>query len=416
MTQLNLVVPTAFGLEALAAREVAALGFDDVKVANGQVAFSSDWTGVAKANTWLRTGERVLIKMAEFEAQTFDELFEQTLDIPWEDFMPEDAMFPVEGKSHLSQLSSVPACQAIVKKATVEAMRRRYRRVRFEETGPRFRILVALNQDVATITLDTTGIGLHKRGYRKLTAEAPLRETLAASLVLLSRWNPDRILVDPMCGSGTILIEAGLIARNMAPGLLREFDASNWPVIPRRTWAAVRGQAEAAIDRDIAPRGLFGSDSSGEVLNLARYHAKLAGLEKDLNFEKKAVHEFQTKKKYGYIITNPPYGERMGEKPEVDALYRQMGRTFGKLDTWSFFILTSHPGFERLFGRLSDKKRKLYNGRIRCDLYQYLGPRPPRQESDDLPRADTDDSPRGDTDDSPPEAVGDFPSPGIPST
>lgn len=380
MTQLDLVVTTAFGLEALAAREATDLGFEDVKVSNGQVAFKTDWSGVAKANIWLRTGERVLIRMGRFEARTFDELFEQTRDIPWEAFMPADALFPVEGKSHSSQLSSVPACQSIAKKAVVEAMRRAYPQQRFEETGPRFRILVALHQDVATLTLDTTGVGLHKRGYRKLTAEAPLRETLAAALILLARWDPDRILVDPLCGSGTIPIEAGLIARNIAPGLARDFDASNWPIIPPGTWEAVREQAEAAIDRDVVPRGIFGSDASGEVLNLARYHAKLAGLEKDLFFEKKDVQAFQTRKQYGYIITNPPYGERLGDLPEVDALYRQMGRAFSKLDTWSFYILTSHIGFERLFDRVASKKRKLYNGRIRCDYYQYFGPPPPRKD------------------------------------
>lgn len=379
MTRLNLVVTTAFGLEALAAREVADLGFEDFKVSNGQVSFTADWKGVAKANTWLRTPERVLLQMGTFEARTFDELFDQCAALPWEDIMPEDALFPVEGKSHASQLSSVPACQAIVKKAIVEAMRRRYSRERFEETGPRFRILVALHQDVVTLTLDTTGNGLHKRGYRKLTTVAPLRETLAAALVLLSLWDADRILVDPMCGSGTIPIEAGLIARNIAPGLLREFDASKWPVIPAGTWEAVREEAESAIDRTIVPRGLFGSDSSGEMLEMARYHAKLAGLENDVFFEKKAIQDFQTKKQYGFIITNPPYGERMGDKPEVDALYRQMGRVFSKLETWSYFILTSHGGFERLFDQIATKKRKLYNGRIRCDLYQYFGPKPPRR-------------------------------------
>ncbi len=377
MANLDLVVTTAFGLEALAAREIAALGYPDAKVANGQVVFRADWAGVARANTWVRTGERVLIRMAEFEARTFDELFDGTRGIPWEEFLPEDALFPVEGKSHESVLSSVPACQSVAKKAIVEAMRRRYRRERFEETGPRYRILVALHKDVATLTLDTTGTGLHKRGYRKLTSEAPLRETMAAALVLLSRWDGDRILVDPLCGSGTIPIEAAMIARSIAPGLTREFDASKWPVIPGGTWEAAREEAQAAIDRTASVRGIFGSDVSGEVLDMARYHAKLAGVEQDVHFEKKAVADFRTQKKYGCLITNPPYGERLGDIPQVDALYRQMGRAFAKLDTWSFFVLTSHEGFERLFDRVATKKRKLYNGRIRCDLYQYYGPLPP---------------------------------------
>lgn len=385
MPDLDLVVPTAFGLEAIAGYEVAALGFQDAKVSNGQVAFKGDWAGVAKANLWLRTGERVLIKMGEFPATTFDELFDGTAAIAWEEFLPENAEFPVEGKSHESRLTSVPACQAVTKKAIVEALRRRYRRERFDETGPRYRILVALNKDVATLTLDTTGIGLHKRGYRTLTSEAPLRETLAAALVQISRWKPDRMLVDPLCGSGTIPIEAALIARNMAPGRLRDFDSSTWPVIPSATWQMEREAAEAAIDRDRPLVGICGSDISAEALEMARFHARKAGVDGDVEFERKAVRDLQSRRKYGYIVTNPPYGERLGEKPEVDSLYQQMGQAFGKLDTWSFFVLTSHPGFERLFGRTADKKRKLYNGRIRCDLYQYLGPRP--QKSTDT-RAD----------------------------
>jgi putative N6-adenine-specific DNA methylase len=379
MAELDLIVPTAFGLEALAAREVADLGISGAKVKNGQVAFSAGWDGVAKANTWLRTGERVLIKVGEFEARTFDELFDQTTALPWADLLSEDALFPVEGKSHESVLSSVPACQSIAKKAVVEALRRKYKRERFEESGPRFRILVALNKDVATLTLDTTGTGLHKRGYRTLTAEAPLRETLAAALVLLSRWDADRTLVDPLCGSGTIPIEAALIGRRIAPGLRRDFDASNWSVVPAGTWTSVREEAEAAIDRNVELRGIFGSDIDSRVLEMARYHARQAGVEADVSFERKAVREFQTRKKYGCIITNPPYGERLGDRPEVDALYREMGAAFGKLDTWSFFVLTSHPDFERLFDRVATKKRKLYNGRIRCDLYQFFGPLPPRK-------------------------------------
>jgi len=377
-TPLTLVATTAFGLESLAARELTALGYAEHQVENGRVTFQGDWRAVARTNLWLRTAERVLIKLGEFEATTFDELFDRTKALPWEEFMPGDAMFPVEGKSHQSQLSAVPTCQAIVKKAVVEAMRRRYRVERFVETGPRFRILVALHKNRATLTLDTTGIGLHKRGYRKLTAPAPLRETLAAALITLSRWDPDRILHDPFCGSGTIPIEAGLMARNMAPGLSRDFDSDAWPVMARAVWQEVRTEAQDLIRHDVSLRGIYGSDLSAEVLSTARYHAREAGLEKDLYFERKAVQDFQTKKKYGFLITNPPYGERLGEKPEVDRLYEELGKVCAKLDTWSFFILTPHQGFERLFGRVAHKKRKLYNGNIRCDFYQYWGPRPPR--------------------------------------
>lgn len=378
---LTLVATTAMGLEALAAHEIRALGYEDVQVANGRVTFQGDWSAVARSNTWLRTAERVLLKLGEFQARTFDDLFDQTKALPWEDLLPEDAFIHVEGKSIQSQLSSVPAAQGVVKKAIIEAMKRRYKRERFEEKGARHGILIDLRKDVATLTLDTTGIGLHKRGYRKLTAPAPLRETLAASLVLLSRWHPDRILVDPLCGSGTIPIEAGLIARNIAPGLFREFDSTHWKVMPTRAWQDAKREAEDLMRRDAAIRGIYGSDLSAEVLGTARYHAKLAGLEDVINFEKKAVQDFSSKRKYGYIITNPPYGERLGEKPEVDQLYRDMGQVFKPLETWSIFVITPHPDFERLFDRVAHKKRKLYNGNIRCDLYQYFGPRPPKEEA-----------------------------------
>lgn len=379
-TALTLVATTAMGIEALAAHEIRTLGYPDARVENGRVLFEADWAAVARANTWLRTAERVLVKLGEFPARTFDDLFDQTKALPWEEFLPENAFIHVEGKSNQSQLSSVPAAQGVVKKAIIEAMKRRYKRERFEESGPRFGVLIDLRKDVATLTIDTTGTGLHKRGYRKLTAPAPLRETLAASLVLLSRWHPDRTLVDPLCGSGTIPIEAGLIARNIAPGLFRDFDSSKWPIIPQTVWNDAKTEAEDLMRRDAAIRGIYGSDMSSEVLSTARYHAKLAGLEDVIHFEKKAVEDFSSKKKYGYIITNPPYGERLGEKPEVDKLYTDMGRVFKPLDTWSFFIITPHPDFERLFDRVAHKKRKLYNGNIRCDLYQYFGPRPPKEE------------------------------------
>jgi len=364
------------GLEALVARELHALGYPDARAANGLVAFGGDWSAVARANLWLRTGERVLIRVGRFAARTFDELFDQTKALPWDELLPEDALFPVDGKSHDSTLTSVPACQAVAKKAVVEALKRRYKRDVFAETGPRFRILVALDKDVATLTLDTTGIGLHKRGYRTLTAEAPLRETLAAALVSLARWSPDRVLADPLCGSGTIPIEAALIARNRAPGLSREFDSSTWPVIPATVWQEARAEAEAAIDRDVSILGISGSDRDQAALDMARYHAQRAGVASDVTFERRAVQDFASRRKYGVVVTNPPYGERLGEEAEATALYREMSAAFGRLETWSFFVLTSHPDFERHFGRVATRKRKLYNGRIRCDLYQYFGPLP----------------------------------------
>jgi len=387
MENIQLIATSTFGLEAVVAREVKELGYTDMAVENGKVTFAAGLEAIGRSNLWLRAADRVLLKMGEFKALTFEELFEQTKALPWPDWIPADGTFPVEGKSINSKLFSVPDCQAIVKKAIVEKMKTRYRKNWFEEKGPRYRVEVALLKDMVTLTIDTSGPGLHKRGYRKLGSEAPLKETLAAAMVMLSRWRPDRPLVDPFCGSGTIPLEAGLIGLNMAPGLKREFDAEKWPVIPGVLWEKAREEALDLMRRDFGLH-VHGYDIDGQVLSLARYHARQAGLEGMVSFQERPVSQLGSRHSYGYIVCNPPYGVRLGDLAQVERLYHEMGQAFGKLDTWSYYILTAHPGFEALFGRRADKKRKLYNGRIQCNYYQYFGPRPPRRTVEEGPAAE----------------------------
>lgn len=377
MGRIELIATATFGLEAVVAREVKELGYEDMMVENARVTFAGDESAICRANLWLRSADRVLLKMGEFKATTFEELFQQTRALPWPDWLPENACFPVEGKSVRSRLHSVPDCQAIVKKAVVEKMKEKYKKQWFEETGPRYTIEVALLKDLATLTIDTSGAGLHKRGYRKLGSQAPLKETLAAAMIQLSRWQPDRPLLDPLCGSGTIPIEAALIGLNLAPGLQREFAAESWPVIPKELWVKAREEARDLASFDL-PLRVQGSDLDGDVLSLARYHARQAGVAEKIFFQKLPVAELRSKHKYGFLICNPPYGERLGESREVEKLYREMGTAFKMLDTWSVYVLTSHPDFERHFGKKANKKRKLYNGRIECHYYQFYGPRPPR--------------------------------------
>ncbi|MBP7332321.1 MAG: class I SAM-dependent RNA methyltransferase [Firmicutes bacterium] len=378
MSKITLIATATFGLEAVVAREVRGLGYQDLMVEDARVTFAGDEAAVCRANLWLRTADRVLLKMGEFKALTFDELFEKTRALPWPDWLPENAAFPVNGKSVKSQLHSVPDCQAIVKKAVVEKMKQKYKRDWFQENGPQYTIEVALLKDMATLTIDTSGAGLHKRGYRKLGSQAPLKETLAAAMVLLSRWRPEQALIDPFCGSGTIPIEAALIGTNMAPGLNRSFAAEKWPVIPKSLWHKAREEAKSFADY-AQPLHVMGSDIDGAVLGLARYHARQAGVAEKVFFQKLPAAGIRSRRKYGYIICNPPYGERLGDIKQAEELYREMGKAFKSLDTWSYYILAAHPNFERLFGRKPDRKRKLYNGRLQCNYYQYYGPRPPRR-------------------------------------
>lgn len=378
MSKLELIATSAFGIESIVARELKNLGYNETKVENGKVTFAANELGICRTNLWLRSSERVLLKMGEFKATTFEELFQQTKALPWEKWLPIDAEFPVEGKSIKSKLFSVSDCQAIVKKAIVERLKDVYGISWFEETGPRYKIEVALLKDIVTLTIDTSGPGLHKRGYRKLAGQAPLKETLAAAMIQLSYWKADRALIDPFCGTGTIPIEAALIAQNRAPGLKREFISEKWSNIPERTWQQAREEAYDLYrpDQDLH---IYGSDIDPSALQLARSHAEDAGLKDTVYFQKLTVGEVRSRFQYGHLITNPPYGERLGELEEIKQLYQDLGHTFQGLPTWSLHVITSLKKPEEFIGRPWDKSRKLYNGRIECHYYQFFGPKPPRK-------------------------------------
>ncbi|MEA1961381.1 MAG: class I SAM-dependent RNA methyltransferase [Bacillota bacterium] len=379
MKNINLIATAAFGLESVVANELKRLGYDDLEVQNGRVCFQAGPEAIPRCNLWLRSADRLLIKIGEFEALSFEDLFEKTRALSWYEWLPEDACFPVEGKSIQSQLFSVPDCQAIVKKAIVEKMKEKYKCKWFDEKGSRYRIEVALLKNMATLTLDTSGVGLHKRGYRRLAGQAPIKETLAAALIHLSRWKPDRPLIDPFCGSGTIPIEAALIGRNIAPGLGRDFAAEKWPQFSAKSWKTAREEARDSIYHNQS-LGIYGFDNDPAVLHLARQHARQAGFTNDLFFQQQDIKDLRSKYNYGYLITNPPYGERLSDTSAVQELCKTMGKTFAGLDTWSFYIISSLPQFENHFNRKADKKRKLYNGRLMCHYYQFYGPKPPRLE------------------------------------
>jgi len=370
----------AFGLEAVVKREVEGLGLRVLSTENGRILFEGTEEDLARANLWLRTADRIQVLVGEFTARTFDDLFEQTRSLPWEEWIPPEGMFPVEGKSVKSVLFSVPDCQAIVKKAVASRLGKKYGVSWLPETSGTFRITVGLLKDRVSLTLDTSGAGLHKRGYRDLNSAAPLKETLAAALISLSYWDPDRILVDPFCGSGTIVIEAALMGMNMAPGLNRPFAAEDWPRVPAEIWTGLRQEARDLVDWD-RPMEIIGGDVDPQVLKLAGRHIRQSGTEDCIRLENRDFRDLVYPGDYGVIVTNPPYGERMGELDEVEALYRDMGTLIRSLSTWSTYVITSHRGFERLAGREADRKRKLYNGRIQCNYYQYYGPRPPREDA-----------------------------------
>jgi putative N6-adenine-specific DNA methylase len=376
MDRLQLVATAAFGLEAVVSRELTALGYTEQTVEDGRVTFWGDDQAIARCNLWMRTADRLLVQLGKFEARDFGQLFDGVAAIPWEAWLPLDAKFPVEGKSVRSLLHGVPAVQRVVKKAIVESRKKATQRHWFEETGPEFPVEISILKDVVTVTLDTSGEGLHRRGYRKLTSAAPLRETTAAALVMLSYWRRDRPFVDPMCGSGTIAIEAALIGRNRAPGIDRNFICEHWPRLSKEVWKQAREEARD-LQKGKPPLRLIASDIDPRSVELTRANARAAGVELDLQLQTMDVLELKDQREYGVIITNPPYGERLGDRESAEALYDDLADTCAGLPTWSTYVLTSHPDFERFFRRRSDRRRKLYNGRIECTYYQFHGPRPP---------------------------------------
>ena len=376
---VELIATAAAGTEAVVKRELAALGYEARTMTPGRLLFPGDTAAICRANLWLRAGERVLIHVGSFPATDFGALFDGTAALPWEQWLPADAEFPVQGRSRKSQLSSVPACQRIVKRAIVKRLQEAHGREQLPETGPRCAIEVSLLDDVATLTLDTTGVGLHKRGYRRLVADAQLRETLAAALVQLSFWRPGRVLADPFCGTGTIPIEAALIGRNIAPGLQRTFAAETWPTLDARFWKLAREEARDLVRPALAER-LLGYDIDADALSLARYHAEQAGVAGDIHWQQRPFSELRAKAEYGCIVTNPPYGQRMGSDAEIEQLYKTFPLVLRRLPTWSHFILSARPDLEALVGQTADRRRKLYNGPLECTYYQFHGPRPPRRQ------------------------------------
>ena len=366
----QLVATAAFGLESVVMRELKALGYQPRVTRPGRIEFTGDAWAVTRTNLWLRSADRVLLQLARFPVIDFDTLFETTRALPWEEWIAGDAAIPVRGRSHKSQLTSVPACQRTVKKAIVERLNRA-----LPETGPPVPVEVALLDDEATLSIDTSGVGLHRRGYRKLSSPAQIRETLAAALVQLSFWEAGRPLIDPFCGSGTIVIEAALLGRNLAPGRNRSFAAEHWPPLGEALWRKAREEASDLAGPPLSPRPM-GTDADREVLSLARYHAEQAGVSADVHFQQQAFDQLSSTRPYGCLVTNPPYGIRLGEEAELDELYQTIPGVLRRLETWSHFILTAKPDLEQRFGQQANRRRKLFNGQIECTYFQFHGPRP----------------------------------------
>ena len=379
MSQYELIAPCHFGMEAVLKKEIQDLGYQIVKTEDGKVTFTGDKDAFVRANLFLRTAERVLWKVGSFRAETFDELFEGTKKLPWEEYLSPDAKFWVaKATSIRSKLFSGSDIQSIVKKAIVERLKFKYRMEWFPETGSEFPLRVSLLKDEVTIGIDTSGESLHKRGYRKLTSKAPLTETLAAAIIMLTPWNKDRLLVDPFCGSGTIPIEAAMIGANIAPGLNRSFTAKSWSdILPAKLWSEAEEEAREGIRRDIE-MNIQGYDMDKDIVAAARRNAKLAGVDQWIHFQQRELKDLQSSKKYGFIITNPPYGERLEDKAAMPLLYRQIGQAFSALDSWSLYLLSGYEEAEPYIGRKADRNRKIYNGMLRTYLYQFLGPKPPR--------------------------------------
>ena len=380
MNRFEFIAPCHFGMEAVLKREIMDLGYEIVSVEDGKVTFAGDESAFCRANIFLRTTERVLLKVGKFKAETFEELFQGTKAIPWENYIPKNGKFWVKKASSVkSKLFSPSDIQSIMKKAMVERLKDKYNVEWFPENGNEFAVRVSLNKDEVTVGIDTSGESLHKRGYRKFTSKAPITETLAAALIMLTPWNKDRILVDPFCGSGTIPIEAAMIGANIAPGMNREFVSETWNhLIPKKVWYQAIEEATDVMLRDVK-MNISGFDIDGEVIKIARQNAALAGVEDYIHFQQKPVAELSSSKKYGFIITNPPYGERISEKNELPKLYTEMGQRFKELDAWSYYLITSYEDAQKYIGRKADKNRKIYNGMIKTYFYQYMGPKPPKK-------------------------------------
>lgn len=376
MKKLNLIATTTFGLEAIAKRELIDLGYEIKKVEDGRVKFEGTLEDVARANIYLRTADRILIEIASFKALTFEELFDKVYEINWGEIIPKNANFIVDGKSVKSKLFSISDCQRITEKAIVEKLKKKYKINWFEKSGALYKFEIGLLKDIATLTLDTTGPGLHKRGYRKFHGEAPIKETLAAAMVLLSFWNKKRVLYDPFCGTGTILIEAAMIGKNIAPGIDRGFSFTNWTGVDKNILKEERIKALNKIDHETTLQ-IFGTDIDKSVIELAKSNIESLNLNDDINVYNMDFKNFVLDDDYGVLITNPPYGKRLDDE-NISKLERELGRKMKDLKTWSNYIITSDENFERNFQRKADRKRKLYNGRIKVDYYQYYGPRPAR--------------------------------------
>lgn len=382
MRTFDLLVPCHFGLEAVLKREIYDLGYEITKVEDGRVTFEGDEEAVCRANIFLRTAERVMIQLGRFKATTFEELFQGIKNLPWEEYIPEDGKFWVKKASSInSKLFSPSDIQSIAKKAMVERMKQKYHKEWFKEDGAAYPVRIFLLKDEVTVALDTSGDSLHKRGYRTMTSKAPLTETLAASLIMLTPWRKDRILVDPFCGSGTFPIEAAMIAANIAPGMNRDFTAEEWTnMIDRKLWYECVKEAEDMIDTTVKV-DIQGYDIDGDVIKAARENAKRAGVEHMIHFQQRAVADLSHPKKYGFIITNPPYGERLEDKADLPVLYTQIGQAYQRLDSWSMFLITSYTDTEKYIGRKADKNRKIYNGMLKTYFYQFLGPKPPKKRN-----------------------------------
>lgn len=384
MEKVRLIAPCHFGLEAVLKREVLNLGYEIDCVEDGRVTFLTDLAGIARANIFLRTADRILLQVGKFHAETFDDLFEGIKAIPWENYLTEDARFWVtKASTTKSRLFSAPDIQSIAKKAMVERMKKKYHIQWFQETGASYPVRIFLLKDEVTVGLDTSGDPLHKRGYRQLTSKAPLTETLAAALILLTPWKKDRILVDPFCGSGTIPIEAAMIGANIAPGMNRSFMAENWKnLISKKDWYEAIEEANDLIEEDVS-MDIQGYDIDGKMIKAARQNAADAGVDHLIHLQRREVKDLRHPKKYGFVITNPPYGERLEEKEALPELYSQIGQVFAELDTWSKYIITSYEDAEKYIGKKATKNRKIYNGMLKTYYYQFLGPRPPKRRTEE---------------------------------